>query len=359
MQEYFKSAKAILAGLCYTHFMKSRWLFPIISILVAVGTSFLPAVAFASRAKPETVSTSLLGGCPVFPGDNVWNTPIDELPVHPRSAEFVAAIGSDSYMHADFGSGTWDGGPIGIPFNIVTGSAPKYSVSFTWPGESDAGPYPIPANAKIEYGSDHHLLVVDQDACKLYELYNVTPAQNGQGWQAGSGAIFDLQSNALRPATWTSADAAGLPMVPGLVRYDEVASGHIDHALRFTVNNSQSGYTWPARHDAPSSPTSHSPVMGLRFRLKASFDISPFPADVQVILKALKKYGMIVADNGSSWYLSGEPDERWNNDSLHTLHQVPGSSFEVVDESGLQVSADSGQAVFPGVIPRLWLPLIR
>ncbi len=339
--------------------MKGGWLIPIVFILAAAGASFTPVIASASVGQPESLSVSLLGPCKVFPGDNVWNTPVDSLPVHPRSAEFVAAIGANSYMHADFGSGTWDGGPIGIPFNIVPGSTPKFSFTFTWPGESDAGPYPIPADPKIEYGSDHHLLVVDQDACKLYELFNVTPPQNGQGWKAGSGAIFDLNSNSLRPAAWTSADAAGLPITPGLVRYDEVLAGHIDHALRFTVNNSQSGYVWPARHDAPSSPTIHSPVMGLRFRLKASFDISPFPADVQVILKALKKYGMIVADNGSSWYLSGQPDERWDNDSLHTLHQVLGSNFEAVDESGLQVSADSGQAAYPGLMLRVWLPYIR
>lgn len=339
--------------------MKGDWLFPIVFIVAATGAAFTPVIGSAKVGLPESLSGALLGSCKVFPGDNVWNTPVDGLPVHPRSAEYVAAIGANTYMHADFGSGTWDGGPIGIPFNIVPGSTPKFSFTFTWPGESDAGPYPIPADPNIEYGSDHHLLMVDQDTCTLYELFSVTPPQNGQGWKAGSGAIFDLNSNNLRPATWTSADAAGLPITPGLVRSDEVLAGHIDHALRFTVNNSQSGYVWPARHDAPSSPTIHSPVMGLRFRLKASFDISPFPADVQVILKALKKYGMIVADNGSSWYLSGEPDPRWNNDSLHTLHQVLGSNFEAVDESGLQVSADSGQAAYQGLTPRVWLPCIR
>jgi hypothetical protein len=241
----------------------------------------------------------------------------------------------------------WDGGPIGIPYTIVSGSQARAGVIFGYADESDPGPYPIPPDALIEGGpqstGDRHVLIVDKDSCMLHELYSAYPQANGT-WQAGSGAVFNLRSHALRPSTWTSADAAGLPILPGLVRYDEVASGEIRHAVRFTAPRTRNTFIWPARHYASSLTGQQYPPMGQRFRLKASFDISGFSGDTQVILRALKKYGMILADNGSSWYLSGAPDPRWNNDMLHELGRVSGSAFEAIDESSLMVSPDSGQA---------------
>jgi hypothetical protein len=283
----------------------------------------------------------------VFPYDNIWNVPVDTLPVAANSAAYVNTIGAGKTMHADFGSGTWDGGPIGIPFVAVPGTQARVPVTFDYADESDPGPYPIPPNAPIEGGpdssGDRHVLVVDQDNCILYELFDAWPQANGS-WQAGSGAIFNLRSNALRPAGWTSADAAGLPILAGLVRYDEVAAGEIRHALRFTAPQTRQAYVWPARHYASSLTGSQYPPMGQRFRLKAGYDISGFAPDVRVILAALKKYGMILADNGSAWYLSGAPDERWDNDDLHQLSQIPGSAFEAVDESSLMIDQDSGRA---------------
>ncbi len=241
-------------------------------------------------------------------------------------------------MHADFGSGLWEGGPIGIPITTVPSTQKRSAVSFEYADESDRGPYPIPADVKIEGGAgadgDRHALIVDRDRCKLYELFALR--RQGGRWTAGSGAIWDLRSNRLRPAGWTSADAAGLPILPGLARYDEVARGRIDHALRFTVSRTRRAYVWPARHFASSATDTSLPPMGLRVRLKRSFDISRFPAQSRVVLRALKEYGMIVADNGSDWYVSGAPDPRWSNDDLHTLHTVPGSAFEVVDTTPLR-----------------------
>ncbi len=301
--------------------------------------------ALLSAAPPLTAQT--LGGCPMFPANNIWNTPIDTLPVSTYSAAYINSIGPSTGFHPDFGSGTWDGGPIGIPYALVPGSQAKVTVTFEYAGESDAGPYPIPANVPIEGGpnstGDRHILLVDTTNCILYELYSAYPQTDGT-WHAGSGAIFDLKGNLLRPAGWTSADAAGLPILPGLVRYDEVAAGEIKHAIRFTVQTSQKAYLWPARHYASSNTSTSVPPMGARFRLKNAFNVSTFPAEVQVILNAMKKYGIIVADNGSNWYISGVPDERWNNDNLATLRNVHGSDFEAVDESGLMISPDSAQA---------------
>jgi len=290
-----------------------------------------------------------IGGCAVFPSDNIWNRRVDGLPVDAGSSAYVANIGASAGMHPDFGAGLWDGGPIGIPFITVSAAQPFVPIDFIWYGdESDPGPYPIPATAPIEGGSastgDRHVLVVDTGNCTLYELYYAWPQPDGS-WQAGSGAVFNLQSNALRPAGWTSADAAGLPILPGLVRYDEVAAGAINHALRFTVPRTQQAYIWPAQHLASSSTDLTRPPMGERFRLKAGFDASRFSAANQVILAALKTYGMIVADNGSAWYLSGAPDERWDNDDLHNLQTgVHGSDFEAVDESSLMIDPHSAQA---------------
>jgi chitodextrinase len=302
---------------------------------------------YSSPAKAQTAPT--LGACPVLPADNVWNTPIDGLPVDANSSAYLATIGASRYLHPDFGAGLYAGAPIGIPFNLVPGSQPKVALGFDYADESDPGPYPIPPGAAIEGGSastgDRHVLVVDTDNCLLYETWSSYPQTDGS-WHAGSGAIFNLKSDALRPRDWTSADAAGLPVFPGLARYVEVASGEIRHALRFTVPQTRNSYLWPARHYASSLTGSNYPPMGQRFRLKASFDVSGFSPETQVILVALKKYGMIIADNGSAWYISGVPDERWNNDVLVSeFARVSGSNFEAVDESSLMLNPDSGQAL--------------
>ena len=296
-----------------------------------------------------------IGGCAIFPADNIWNTPVDTLPVDPHSSAWINTIGRATGFHMDFGSGTWAGGPIGIPFNVVDGTLPKVTFLFQYANESDPGPYPMPASPQIEYGSDHHLLVVDSSKCTLYEVY---AAHFSAGkWYGGSGAIWDLNANALRPDTWTSADAAGLPILPGLVRYDEIVASAINHAIRFTAS-ATNGYIWPARHltsDDPDSP--EIPPMGARFRLKASFDISAYPPELQVILRAMQTYGILLADNGSDWYVSGVPDPRWDNDMLHQLDTLTGNDFEAVDSSGLMVDPDSGQALQTDLW-KLFLPLI-
>jgi hypothetical protein len=270
--------------------------------------------------------------CPVFPKSNPWNQRVDSLPVAADSTQIVDSIGAGTGLHADFGSGLWDGAPIGIPITVVGRRQSKSLVSFDYADESDRGPYPIPRNVKIEGGrsstGDRHALIVDRSSCRLYELYALYP--KGRGWRAGSGAIWSLRSNKLRPAGWTSADAAGLPILPGLARYDEVKRGVIDHALRFTVQRTRRAYVFPARHYASDSNDPSLPPMGLRLRLKASFDVSGFPRQARIVLVALKRYGMLVADNGSSWYITGAPDPRWSNDQLHTLGRVKGSEFEVV-----------------------------
>jgi hypothetical protein len=276
--------------------------------------------------------------CPVFPKSSPWNQRVDSLPVAADSAQIVNSIGAGTGLHADFGSGLWEGAPIGIPITVVGRSQPKSRVSFDYADESDRGPYPIPRNVKIEGGrsstGDRHALIVDRASCRLYELYALYP--KGRGWRAGSGAIWSLRSNKLRPAGWTSADAAGLPILPGLARYDEVKRGVIDHALRFTVQRTRRAYVFPARHYASDSNDPNLPPMGLRLRLKASFDVSGFPRQARIVLIALKRYGMIVADNGSNWYISGAPNRGWSNDQLHSLGRVTGSDFEVVDTSTLQ-----------------------
>jgi len=300
-----------------------------------------PAGPVYSTSVPS-LSPSI-AGCPMFPSNNIWNARVDSLAVHARSAQWINSIGSNDSFHMDFGSGTWNGGAIGIPYNIVAGSTvTKYSVDFYYPDESDAGPYPIPGNPTMEYGSDHHILVVDTETCTLYETYDMS--FSGGQWSGGSGAIWNLNSNALRPDTWTSADAAGLPILPGLVRYEEVAAGYINHAIRFTAQSTNS-YIWPARHltSGTAGVLTNTPPMGARFRLKASFDISGFSPEMQVILRAMKEYGIILADNGSDWYISGAPSESWDNDMLHTLDVLKGSDFEAVDTSGLIVNVNSGQ----------------
>jgi hypothetical protein len=269
----------------------------------------------------------------MFPADNPWNTAIDNAAVDPNSAAIVANIGLTTSLHPDFGANL-DGSPFGIPYVVVGGTQAGVKVTFDYADESDPGPYPIPPNPPMEAGGDAHVLVVDKDHWKLYELFAAQHLADGS-WHAGSGAIFDLSSNALRPAGWTSADAAGLPILPGLVRFDEVSAGNISHALRFTVSRSRRAYISPARHWASSDTSSLRPPMGMRVRLKAGVDISGYPASAQVILRALKKYGMIVADNGSNWFLSGVADSRWNDTEINTLKALKGSDFEVVQMTGV------------------------
>ena len=277
-------------------------------------------------------------GCPVFPATNWWNLRVDALPVARDSARIVTAIGRSDHLHADFGSGLWAGGPIGIPITVVRAAQPKVRVEFRSAAESDKGPYPIPRTVAIEGGrdadGDRHAVIVDRDACRLYELFALRPKPGG-GWSAGSGAIWDLRSNRLRRAGWTSADAAGLPILPGLARYEEVARGRIEHALRFTVSRTRRAFVHPARHFASDLTDPSLPPMGLRLRLKRSYPIAGFPPQARVVLRALKEYGMMVADNGSDWFVSGAPHPKWSNEQLHTLHRVPGSAFEVVDTTEL------------------------
>lgn len=275
--------------------------------------------------------------CLIFPADNPWNTPVDTLPVAQNSAAMIAAIGHDAPIHPDFGSGTWDGGPIGIPFDIVSSTTPRYRVRFEYADESDKVRYPIPRNVHIEGGprssGDRHALLIDKSTCRLYELYNLH--HTSRGWTAGSGATWSLSSDELRPAGWTSADAAGLPIFPGLARWDEIARGVIDHALRFTAPETRRAYVYPARHFASDSTSASLPPMGLRVRLKANVDISSYPKQARIVLKALQVYGMILADNGSPWYISGAPNPHWSNDDLHSLGRLTGANFEVVDTSSL------------------------
>jgi hypothetical protein len=311
----------------------------VVRSVIAIG------VAFAVTALLVNSPAAQMQGCQMFPPDNIWNTPVDVLPLDARSVAYVSSIGATTGLHPDFGT-VWEGAPIGIPYTVVPGDQPTVPVSFEYSDESDPGPYPIPPNAPIEGGpsstGDRHILIVDQDHCKLYELYSAYPQADGS-WTAGSGAIWDLSSHLLRLDGWTSADAAGLPILPGLVRYDEVQAGAINHAIRFTAVRTQRAYVWPARHRASSITDPDVPPMGQRFRLRASFDVSPYPPEVRVILTAMKRYGIILADNGSNWYISGAPDSRWNDSNLGMLRNVRGSDFEAVDVSVLMIDSDSGQ----------------
>jgi hypothetical protein len=286
-----------------------------------------PTPTATSTGTPGSGPT--LAGCPMFPTTNVWNRRVDSLPVASNSTTMIAAIGSSASLHPDFSNA----GGFGIPFNLVTSSTAKSTVTFDYADESDQVGYPIPASPKIEGGSDAHILMVDTSACQLYELYDARQA--GGSWAAGSGATWDLRSNALRPAGWTSADAAGLPILPGLARYDEVAAGAILHALRFTAPSTCDGYIYPARHEAGGGSCSVKPPMGLRIRLKASVNIASYSTQARVLLQALQTYGAILADNGSPFYITGAPDTSWNDDVLHALGQLHGSDFEVVDTSSL------------------------
>jgi hypothetical protein len=305
----------------------------------------IPATAAAAALAAVLLTGSSAHGlrlpaarhCPVFPANNSWNERVDKLPVSADSAQLINSIGLDAPVHADFGSGKWDGGPIGIPFDVVSNKTARHRVSFQYADESDRVRYPIPSRVHIEGGShatgDRHAILVDKSSCRLYELYDLR--HTSRGWSAGSGAVWNLRSNHLRPAGWTSADAAGLPIFAGLARWDEVARGTIDHALRFTAAQTRRAYVYPARHYASSSNDPSLPPMGLRVRLKASVNVASFPKQARVVLRALQRYGMILADNGSPWYVSGAPNRHWSNDALHSLGRLTGVDFEVVDTSSL------------------------
>jgi len=303
--------------------------------LVAVAfvwTSCATATVRPAHGASAVVTVPGAPHCPIFPASNVWNRDISRLPVAANSTRMIAAIGLDRGLHPDFDTNPDDG----IPYVVVGGRQRKVVVSFDDAAESDRGPYPIPPHPPIEGGGagDSHILIVDRDACRLYELY--AAHHTARGWRAGSGAIWDLRSNVLRPDGWTSADAAGLPILPGLIRYDEVARGAIAHALRFTAPRTRSAHLYPARHDAGRGADPALPPMGLRVRLKASVDISRFSPQARVVLRALQRYGMFLADNGSPWYVSGAPDPRWDDDGLHALRRITGNDLEVVDTSRLR-----------------------
>jgi len=282
----------------------------------------------AAAAPPAT-------NCQVFPADNIWNTDISKLPVHGQSAQWLASMASSTTkLHPDFG-----GPPYGFPYNIVDNTHATVSVTFQYASESDPGPYPLGSDTLIESGSDHHALIINRDTCTLYELFGLSGS--GSTWTAGSGAIFPLGSDALRPLGWTSADAAGLPIFPGLVRWDEVQAGTIRHAIRFTAQQTDTSFLWPARHQAGTASNPSLPPMGARFRLKATYDISHFSPQSQVILLAMQHYGLILADNGSNWFFSGTEDAGWPDSVLTELKTVPASQFDAVDESSLMVDPNS------------------
>jgi hypothetical protein len=303
-------------------------------VAVAAGTArALGAAQGSSGAASASGHARAAGGpreysCPIFPASNPINQDISHAPVDPNSAQYIASIGASGHLHADFGTDP----SYGIPFTVVGPHQPRVPISFSEYGEeSNPGPYPIPPNAPGEGAGeegDRHVLVLQKGSCKLYELYGAR--RSGAGWEAASGATFNLRSNALRPEGWTSADAAGLPIFPLLVRYPEVRAGQIDHALRVTVERTQRGYIHPATHFASDSSDPSLPPMGLRLRLNAGFSLAGYHGEALVVLRALKRYGLIVADNGSSWYITGAPDPRWNNEDLNQLKSVPGSAFQAV-----------------------------
>jgi hypothetical protein len=301
----------------------------------------------------STGQLSSLNGFRPFATDSPWNTDISQSQVDPNSTAIINYIGSSIGLHADFGSGLYNGSNIGIPYVIVDGTQPGVNITAQYSDESDPGPMPVPANAPIEGypnpgGGDRHVLVLDSANCFLYELYSSYPNANGS-WNVGSAAVWDLLSNEQRPWTWTSADAAGLPIFPGLVRYDEVSAGQIQHAIRFTLQNSRAAFVPPASHWAANTSDANAAPMGMRMRLKASFDVSGYSAANQVILNAMKKYGIIMADNGSSMYISGAPDSRWDNSDLHNLGNVSAGNFEVVQMSPIYTSANAPQGAAPTV----------
>ena len=308
-----------------------------VTAVTAVAAAFALTVAIPALAPAASMRAVPGSSCRLLPANNVWHMDISRLPVSPKSRMWKRSMHAGStLLHPDFGPPSY-----GMPYDVVDGSTHAFvDVKFQYASESDSGPYPFGPDIHIEGGSDRHALMVDSSTCTLYELYDAR--WNGGSPTAGSGAVFDLTSNALRPAGWTSADAAGLPILPGLLRWDEVQAGAIDHAIRFTVDCTTNAYLWPARHRAGVSDE-RCPPMGARFRLRSSFDISGFSADAQVVLRAMQHYGMIVADNGSDWYFQGTVDSHWTNTLLDQLKTVPGRAFVAVDESACRVSAGSGR----------------
>lgn len=326
---------------------------PVFVLLLLGACAASPSASAPPAAPTPAPAPGPPGGaspglpCPLFPADHIWNARVDGLPRAANSDTLVNAIGAATAFHPDFGAFLWEGRPVGIPVTVVPASQLARPVVFDVPEESDPGPYPIPPDARVEGGSDRHVLVVQAGTCRLYELYDARREADG-GWRASSGAVFDLRSNALRPAGWTSADASGLAILPGLVRFEEVRAGRITHALRFTVRRTRPVYVWPATHWATTFPDdARFPRMGERFRLKATADLSRLGPDARVIARALQEYGMIVTDNGSDWFLSGAPDSRWNDDDLETLKTLRGADFEAVDATVLRVSPGSGAARGP------------
>ena len=312
--------------------------------LVAAGLAAAVALATTAAGPEADAATTVRPvpgtACPTFPADNAWHADISRLPVHPRSAQWLSRMSPTRRLHPDFGGATY-----GIPITVVAGTHAKVPVTFEYDDESDPGPYPLGDDTRVEGGQydsgDRHTVVVDRDTCRLYETW--ATSRVGDRWTAGSGAIWDLRSNALRPAGWTSADAAGLPVLPGLLRYDEVVAGSVDHAVRFTTNVTDRSYVWPARHHAGSVSDPSYPPMGARFRLRASYDLSRHSALTRVVLAGFQRHGLVLADNGSPWYFQGATDVRWPDALLDDLKTVPASAFEAVDISSLQVSPDSGQ----------------
>lgn len=294
--------------------------------LVATGCVFV-----AIPGVPNT--------CTITPANSFWRSNVSQLPEWSAKRQWITSAGATKGLKADFGSGLYEGGIIGIPYNVVPGDQPKTTIGSWWyPSQSDKVPYPVPTNPNIEFGGDHHILMVDKDNCRLYELY--AASRTATGWNAGSGATWDMRSNAMRPDTWTSADAAGLPILPGLVRYEEVEANDVRHAIRMTVPVTDDTYVWPASHQAGSGTSNHFP-MGAWIRLRPDFDENLVQPQARPIVRALKTYGGIIADNGSAWYMSGVPDERWDNDQLQTLSRVKGSDFQVVDASVMKVANGS------------------
>ena len=323
--------------------LRNKWLMAVVVLcgsgLLATRASSQDAAALGAKAKSPTLKTPY-GEVAIFPADNAWNRDVSKLKLHAKSPAWLQSVGLDKPVHPDFGT-VWNGAPNGIPFVAVSPTQAKSIVQFDYAEESDAGPYPIPPNPPIEGGpnapadADRHVLMIDAKNKKLYELYQVNPLPGGK-WKAGSGAIFDLSSNTLRPLGWTSADAAGLPIFPGLARFDEIVElGKLTHALRFTVKRTQRAYVLPATHFASNSTDPNLPPMGMRVRLRASFDTSSFPKLSQVLLQGLKTYGMLLADNGGDWFVSGAPDARWDDEAISTLKRVKVRDFEVVDTGPL------------------------
>ncbi len=309
----------------------------------ALSLCLAAAALFVFPAGAGAISPPGASGCPVFPADNVWHSDISKLPVHTRNAAWMASMDSSTTdLHPDFGD-SGEPMPYGIPYTVVGASHADVSVDFSYADESDAGPYPFGEDTPIEGGSDRHAIMIDKDTCTLYELFDAEYAPNG-GSTAGSGAIWNLRSNALRPAGWTSADAAGLPIFAGLLRIDEVKAGKVDHAIRMTAQRTDRSYIWPARHQAGAANDKNLPPMGARFRLKASFSTAGFRSDTKVVLAAMKKYGMILADNGSDWYFTGAATEDWPDAFLDELKSIPASAFQAVDASSLMISSNSGRA---------------